>query len=156
MARTPSRPQKAKPRRKALHNAPVEVSQGAFDHLTGRGDPQQRFRLYRLCVCLECLGEGKVVRLTTGNEGTTRHYQKCRECRGEGKTLDLVATCATPQDLGCKIVTLAKEDEFEGCPIGILEDGGSWLVKPWLPSARNVADAARVLAKSRKKGKGEQ
>jgi hypothetical protein len=54
--------------------------------------------------------------------------------------------------LGETIVTLAAEGEFEDCPIGILEDGGGWLVKPWLPSPRNVADAARVLAKSKGEG----
>lgn len=50
------------------------------------------------------------------------------------------------------ICTLAEEGEFEDCPIGILIDGGDWLVKPWLPSPRNVADAARVLAKAKTKG----
>jgi hypothetical protein len=54
--------------------------------------------------------------------------------------------------LGVAIVTLAGEGEFDDCPIGILEDGGGWLVKPWLPSPRNVADAARVLAKAKTKG----
>jgi hypothetical protein len=51
--------------------------------------------------------------------------------------------------LGVAIVALAAEHEFDDCPIGILEDGGGWLVKPWLPSPRNVSDAAKLLAKSK-------
>jgi hypothetical protein len=27
---------------------------------------------------------------------------------------------------------------------------GTWLITPWLPSARNVTDAARTLAKSKR------
>ena len=81
---------------------------------------------------------------------TSRRYGKrCDECRGESRTLALVATAGSPQALGLAICTLAEEGEFEDCPIGVLVDGGGWLVKPWLPSPRNVADAARVLAKSK-------
>lgn len=74
---------------------------------------------------------------------------RCPECRGEGRVFDLVATAANPQGVGVAICQNAEEGMFEECPLGILEDGGAWLVKPWLPSPRNVADAARVLAKSK-------
>ena len=130
---------------RALHNVPV-LAAADSDHVTGRGDPQQRFRIYRLCPCESCEGVGKVPQLVPGK---ARSLVRCPACRGEGTTLDLVANCADPQGVGVAICTLAAEGEFEDCPIGILEDGGSWLVKPWLPSPRNVADAARVLAKSK-------
>jgi hypothetical protein len=112
-------------------------TEAEVDHVTGRGDPQQRYRIYRLCECAHCDGRGKIA------------GARCDECRGEGRTLDLVACCADPQGVGVAIVSLAEEGEFEDCPIGVLIDGGGWLVKPWLPSPRNVADAARVLAKSK-------
>lgn len=133
-----------------LHNGQDQATGQAHD-LTGRGDPQQRFRIYRLCVCFACLGVGKTMDRPKGKQVKPVGPNRCPECRGEGKTLDLVATCETPQDVGCAIIQLAQEGEFEDCPIGILEDGGSWLVKPWMPSPRNVADAARVLAKAKVK-----
>lgn len=112
-------------------------------------DGEGRYRLYRLCECTACSGTGK----ETGpivREGTRR----CGACRGEGRTRDLIATCGTPEALGVAIVTLAREGEWEGCPIGILdtlgEPGEKWLVRPWLPSARNISDAGRTLAKARK------
>ncbi len=52
-------------------------------------------------------------------------------------------------------MTLAREGEFEECPFGLLdsegETGQKWLIRPWLPSARNVHEAAVTLAKSTKK-----
>ena len=121
------------------------LTEADSDHVTGRGDPQQRFRLYRLCLCPECDGSGKIAPEKQAVAIDTR----CPECRGEGRKLDLVSTAADPQGLGVAIVTLAEEGEFEDCPIGILVDGGGWLVKPWGASPRNVSDAAKVLAKSK-------
>jgi hypothetical protein len=128
-----------------LHNAKAEVSETARsdESTTGRGDPEQQFRIYRLCECADCNGLGKVYAI---------EWKRCPDCRGEGRTLDLVATAATPQDVGVALVTLADEGEFSECPVGILRDGGSWLIKPWLPSPRNVSDAGRVLAKAPRKG----
>lgn len=137
-----------------LRNTPIELQADA-DLLTGRGDPQQRYRIYRLCVCFECLGVGKVMDRPKGNQVKPVGPNRCEECRGEGKTLELVATAGTPQDVGVALIELAQEGEFEDCPIGILEDGGSWLIKPWLPSPRNVADAARVMAQSKRKGESK-
>lgn len=115
-------------------------------------DPE-RYQLYRLCECTTCEGTGKVRLLQDSIGGNPR----CPDCRGEGRTRDLIATCATPEALGVAIVTLAREGEWEGCPVGILdtqgETGQKWLVRPWLPSARNVTDAARTLAKSKTKEK---
>ena len=110
-------------------------------------DPE-RYALYRLCECTTCEATGKVPVFMGKPE-------RCPDCRGEGRTRDLIATCGTPEALGVTIVTLAREGEWEGCPIGILdtlgEPGEKWLVRPWLPSARNISDAGRTLAKARNK-----
>ena len=122
-------------------------------------DPE-RYALYRLCECTTCEGRGKVSVPAEEHETEDEitfgpfHPVRCPDCRGEGRTRDLIATCGTPEALGVAIVTLAREGEWEGCPIGILdtlgEPGEKWLVRPWLPSARNISDAGRTLAKARK------
>ena len=114
----------------------------------GRNDPEQRFALYRLCECGECGGSGKVV----ANLGP--ETRRCLACRGEGRVKELVATCESPEAVGVALVTLGREGEFEECPLGLLdregEKGQKWLVSPWLPSPRNVSDAGRTLARSKK------
>jgi hypothetical protein len=144
---TKRRPQKAKPRKQALRNAPIEMPSAAHDSLTGRDDPQQRYRIYRLCICSECGGSGYQRR------DSRAPRDRCPQCRGEGKTLECIATAANPEGVGLSIVHLGMEGEFEGCPLGVLDTQGEpnkkWLVKPWMPSARNVSDAARTLAKSK-------
>lgn len=106
----------------------------------------ERFRLYRLCACAECEGRGKLIREVGADT-------RCRACRGEGRSLDLVATCPTPEAVGVALVTLGREGEWAECPVGVLDTQGAknqkWILSPWLPSARNVTDAARTLAKSR-------
>ena len=120
------------------------------DH-SGRDDPRQRFRLYRLCVCQACEGSRTV-------DG-----ERCPECRGEGRTRELLATSESPEALGVALVTLGREGEFENpegglCPIGVLdtlgEKGQKWILRPWLPSPRNASDAGRVLARSKKTHRG--
>jgi hypothetical protein len=138
----------------------------------GRADPAQRFALYRLCECEECGGTGKPhdavdepgekvgrsINLSTGQQ--TEIYrpwpkQRCAACRGEGRNLELVATCGSPEATGLALVTLAREGEFVECPLGLLdrqgESGKRWLIRPWLPSPRNVSDAGRVLGSARRK-----
>jgi hypothetical protein len=114
-------------------------------HVTGE---DERYRLYRLCECTSCGGTGKVF----GSDYGLR--EKCDVCRGEGRTRELVATATDPESLGVALVTLGREGEWKDCPIGILDTEGAtgqkWIVKPWLPSARNVSDAARTLANSKK------
>jgi hypothetical protein len=117
----------------------------------------ERFRLFRLCDCPICEGKGKeTVRIGTALEGrlTIEGPKRCSECRGEGRIRQEIATCATPEAVGVALVTLAREGEWDECPFGLLdsegEKGKKWLVTPWLPSARNVTDAARTLAKSKK------
>lgn len=114
----------------------------SWEDLSGRDDPRQRFRIYRLCDCTACEGN----RLIDGD--------RCPECRGEGKVRELIATAETPEALGVAIVTLGREGEFEDCPLGVLdtqgEVGQKWVVRPWLPSPRNVSDAGRVLGTARR------
>ena len=119
-------------------------------------DPAQQYEVYRLCECSACDGTGKISDYPGDlDERTIR----CNDCRGEGRTRELVAACGTPEALGVALVTLGKEGEWEGCPIGIMhrlgEPGERWLVRPWLPSARNVSAAGRTLAQS-KSGKGKK
>lgn len=120
----------------------------SWEEVSGTYDQRQRFRIYRLCECPTCSGRGRRT-LTSGKE------HRCVECRGEGRIRDLIATCETPEALGLSIFTLGQEGEFEDCPIGILdsqgEAGQKWIVKPWLPSPRNVTDAARLLNSRRRK-----
>jgi hypothetical protein len=82
--------------------------------------------------------------------------ERCADCRGEGRIRELVATCATPEAFGVALVTLGREGELDGCPVGGLdrfpEEGQpKWFLLPWLPSARNVSDAGRTLARSKGK-----
>jgi hypothetical protein len=128
-------------------------SERDMDSLTVEDDSQGRFRLYRLCPCETCEATGKgeieiVVGLQPFRRGT------CDNCRGEGKVRQLVATCEDEASVGVALVTLGREGEWEDCPFGLLdkqgEKGKKWLVSPWLPSPRNVSDAARTLASSKK------
>jgi hypothetical protein len=122
---------------------------------------EERYRLYRLCACAACDGRGKVENseeIETEDEvGWRFGTKRCDACRGEGRIRELVATATDPESMGVALVTLGREGEWDECPIGILdtegETGKKWLVSPWQPSARNVTDAARTLAKSKGKGK---
>ena len=111
----------------------------------------ERFSLYRLCECAACDGTGK----RWDYIGDSMRRPRCPVCRGEGRERQLLATCATAEAVGVALVTLAREGEFDECPIGVLdtqgETGKKWLVKPWLPSARNISDAGRTLARSKGK-----
>lgn len=107
--------------------------------------PEPRFRLFRLCPCPACEGKGKAY-------DRPRDPVRCPECRGEGRVRQELATCETAEAVGVAIVTLAREGEWAECPFGLLdsegETGKKWLILPWLPSARNVSDAGRTLARS--------
>ncbi len=124
-------------------------------NVTAEPEPRERFALYRLCECAACNGHGKIIARGSGSLQVRLSLGRCPECRGEGRTRDLIATCATPEAVGVALVTLGREGEWDECPIGVLdtqgETGKKWLVKPWLPSARNVSDAGRTLARSKGK-----
>lgn len=117
-----------------------------------RGSNLERYRIFVLCECPRCGGLGKA-ELPRRIDDDVTPVGRCPECRGEGRVRQEIATCPSPEALGVALVTLGREGEFEDCPIGILDSEGEvgqkWLVRPWTPSARNVTDAARTLAKSR-------
>jgi hypothetical protein len=123
--------------------------------------PRDRFSLYRLCTCETCGGDGKAERkeLDGFPPGRIVARGRCERCRGEGRFRQEVATCSSAEAVGVALVTLAREGEFVDCPFGLLDREGEvnkkWLVLPWLPSARNVRDAARTLARSKKPSRGE-
>ena len=123
------------------------------DSFTVPDESQGRFRIYRLCPCEQCDGTGSDKEWVPAVQSPT-----CDACRGEGKVRQRVAECETAEAVGVALVTLGREGEFSECPIGILdtegEVGHKWLVNPWLPSARNVSDAARTLASSRRAERG--
>ena len=115
---------------------------------------EERFRLYRLCTCSECGGKGKVgTSVYVSGAPNATHAKRCKECRGEGRSLDLVATAGTPEAVGVALITLGREGEWKECPVGVLDTLGEknekWILSPWLPSARNVSDAGRTLARSK-------
>lgn len=118
-------------------------------------DTRDRFGLYRLCACPQCDGTGKDKPWIPAKQSPV-----CDRCRGEGRERQELASCESPEALGVALVTLAREGEFEECPLGVLdregETGKKWLVLPWQPSARNVRDAARTLARSKKKSTSDR
>jgi len=125
-----------------------QVCGGTGRNVTAREDEQaERFQLLRLCACPSCDGRGKVQHHTP--RGVPYSLARCDDCRGEGRTRQLIATCATPEAVGVALVTLGREGEWNECPIGVLdtlgEKGAKWIVRPWLPSARNVSDAGKLL-----------
>lgn len=141
---------------RALRNAEAPASarsEADTDYLTSEADSQERFRLYRLCPCEQCAGRGYETAMGTDAPLSTR--TRCGECRGEGKVRQLVATCATPADVGVALVTLGREGEWADCPFGCLdtmgEPGEKWIVKPWLASPRNVSDAGRLLNQAKRR-----
>ena len=100
-----------------------------WEYVSGREDPRQRYRVYRLCP-----GQKEPELLATAEtEG------------GVG-----MALCTLGRD--------GEFDPSNGdCAVGVLdtqgEKGKKWIFRPWLASPRNVADAGRVLRSARAKKK---
>ncbi len=105
---------------------------------------EPRYRLYALCPCERC-----------DNTGRDALGGRCDACRGEGKVRTVVAEAETAEAIGVALVTCAREGAWGGCQLGLLDTQGKtglkWLVLPWAasPTARNVSDAGRVLARSK-------
>jgi hypothetical protein len=70
---------------------------------------------------------------------------------------ELIALCPDEAAVGVALCTLGREGEFDpdagDCAVGILdtqgETGRKWIVRPWLASPGNLADAGRVLRSGR-------
>lgn len=92
-----------------------------WERVSGRDDPRQRYRIYRLCP-----GETEPELVAT-----------CESEEGVG-----VALCTLGRE--------GEFDPDQGdCAIGILDTQGElgrrWLVRPWLASPGNLTVAGRVL-----------
>jgi hypothetical protein len=131
----------AQPTRYVTHEGVTWVNEQTPESTPPDPGMEEAYRIYRLCLCGDCAGSGK------------REGKRCKDCRGEGRSLELVATATDPESVGVALITLAGEGEFDECPIGLMfrPEGqtGKWLIKPWLPSARNLSDAGRVLQTGR-------
>lgn len=104
----------------------IEEFELDWELVSGRDDPRQRYRIYRLCpgeteaellACCETEGAVGVALCTLGREGEF-----------------------TPENGDCAVGVLDTEGEV----------GKKWLFRPWLASPTNAADAARVLRTQRK------
>ena len=97
-----------------------------WDEVSGRGDPQQRFRIYRLCP-----GDTEMELVATCETEAAVGVTLCTLGR-EGEF--------APEEGDCSIGILDTEGEV----------GKKWLIKPWLASPKNVSDAAKVMRQARK------
>jgi hypothetical protein len=105
----------------------IEEIELSWEEVSGREDPRQRYRIYRLCP-----GEKDPELIAT-----------CGSEAAVGVTL-----CTLGRD--------GEFEPLEGdCSIGILdtqgEVGKKWLIKPWLASPKNLSDAGKVLRRAQKK-----
>lgn len=103
------------------------IDELSWEDISGWDDPEQRFRIYRLCP-----GETDPELVAT-----------CATEAAVGVTL-------------CTLGREGEFDPGAGdCAIGILdtegEVGRKWIVRPWLASPKNVSDAAKVMATAGKK-----
>ena len=82
----------------------------SWELVSGRDDPAQRYRIYRL-------------------------VSKRIGGRNFGGILELVATCATEAAVGTTLCTLGREEEWDGVAVGVLDTEGEkdrkWIVNPW-------------------------
>jgi hypothetical protein len=97
-----------------------------WDDYSGRNDPAQKMRIYRLCP-----GETEPELVAT-----------CADDAAVG-----VAICTLAREGEFDV-------ENGDCSIGLLdtmgEVGRRWLIKPWLASPKNCSDAGRVLNRRRR------
>ena len=139
-------------------------------------DPAERYSLFRLCDCPTCEGKGKVIPpwqpepircVNPDCRGEGRIRQEVAACASpEAVGLALVTLAREGEFSECPVGLLDRLPACETCKEGFREGRwrdpdcpeckgsgikptGTWLIRPWLPSARNVTDAARTLAKSK-------
>lgn len=116
-----------------------------------------RYGIYRLCVCADCAGSGKII---GAYEGHVRGPERCPSCRGEGKTLQEIGDCDSQEAAGEWLGRLAFEHEFLECPPALLDRQGKvgekWLIPPFPQTARTVTAAARLLSSQRDIRKDEK
>jgi DnaJ-class molecular chaperone len=147
-------------------------------YVTPDANPE-RYRLFRLCDCPTCEGRGKGLPGTSARgpercedcRGEGRVRQEIATCATpEAVGVALVTLAREGEWSECPLGLLDSEPPCETCG-GTGEDmnwlegvmvrchkckgsgiklTGTWLITPWLPSARNVTDAARTLAKSKR------
>lgn len=96
-----------------------------WDEFSGRNDPAQRYRIYRLCP-----GETELELVAT-----------CGSEEAVGVTI-------------CTLAREGEFDPEDGdCAIGILDLGGDrgrrWLIRPWLAVGEDVSRAGRILRTAR-------
>lgn len=115
----------------------------------------------KLARCPECRGEGRirqeVASCATAEAVGVALVTLAREGEWEGCAfglLDRTPECALCEGSG--YVPGTSESGYVGfrcpdCKGSGVKPTGDWLVLPWLPSARNVRDAARTLARSKKR-----
>lgn len=92
-----------------------------WDDFSGRGDPEQRYRIY----CRTHEGELQLL-ATCGSEAAVG-----------------VTICTLGREHEFENCALGIIDEMG-------EKGQRWILRPWEASAKNASDAGRVLAKSKR------
>lgn len=135
---------------------------------SGRGrieEDRSSYPPYKAPRCPDCRGEGRIrqevataetpeavgvalVTLARESEweecpfGLLDREPSCERCGGSGQE-PFNDDIDSSQNPWVKVTC----DECEGSGV---KASGTWLVLPWTPSARNVTDAARTLARSKK------
>lgn len=91
-------------------------------------------------MVLERLAERRADQVTPRTpDKRFRLYRLC-----DDDSLDLVGTCAEPEEIGWEIIRLSAEGEWGRCSFGLLDthgrDGnpGTWILNPWDARVRNV------------------
>jgi hypothetical protein len=95
-----------------------------WDTFAGRGDPEQRYRLYRVCP----------------GETTPELIATCASEEAVG-----VALCLLGREQELVDCALGVLDTGEN-----VEKGQRWILKPWRAMPKEVSHAASVLARSKK------
>lgn len=115
------------------------------------------FPVVALTKCPDCRGEGRIRQEIASCESPEAVGVALVTLAREGEfeecpfgLLDRMPPCDTCEGLGVFLDAYGEPDDTCGaCKGSGVKPTGTWLVNPWLPSARNVRDAARTLARSK-------